>query len=65
MSEGHPDARRYPLPMLWHEVSIARDRIDQRHVTEALLTQSAIMSVLDKKGSENFKKLIKDLSDGG
>lgn len=64
MSEGHPEARRYPLPMLAHEVAIARDRINRQHVTNAVLTQGAIISAIDKQGAKEFQKQIKRLSRG-
>lgn len=65
MSEGHPAARHYPLCMLWHEADIARARAREQAVTNTLLIQSAIGSVISKKGSENFQKLVKDLSKDG
>jgi len=65
MAEGHPDARHYPLCMLWREADIARARWNQQATTEAVLAQQAICSVLSKSGSEGFQKLVKELSDDG
>lgn len=64
MSQGHPDARHYPLCTLWHEADLARKRINLGHVTEALLIQSAVASLLDKQAAKDFQSLIRKLSDG-
>lgn len=64
-SQGHPDAKHYPLCILWHEVDIARSRVREEAVTEALLIQAAVGSLLDKKGAENFQKLLKKMTSDG
>lgn len=62
VAEGQPDAARYPVCILWTEATIARQRINSHHVTQALLVQGAIMSVWG--GAKEFGKMIKGLSDG-
>ncbi|AIU37952.1 tail length tape measure protein [Chivirus chi] len=65
MSEGHPAARHYPLGYLWSETKIAKRRVNAGYVTQSLLMQSCIGAVLNgKKGGKEYKKLIKELSDG-
>lgn len=51
--------------MLWHEADIARDRINGRLVTQAILFQSAASSVMSKDGFKAFQKLVKKLSPNG
>jgi hypothetical protein len=51
--------------MLWHEVEIARARVHQEFVTQAVLFQNAAMSVMSKDGHKAFTKLIKKLSADG
>lgn len=60
LAHGHVDAYRYPLPVLWRETKIVRRRVNRDHVTQALLTQTAIASVF---GGKEFQKLIKTLSE--
>lgn len=62
MAEGHPDAARYPLGILWTEATIATQRTNQRHVTDALLVQGAIVSVWG--GGKEFSKMVKGLQHG-
>lgn len=65
MSQGHPDARRYPLGHLWSEINIARRRVNMQMVTESTLLQALLGSVMNgKNGGAHYKKLIKGLSDG-
>lgn len=65
MSEGHPDARRYPLGYLWSEITIARRRVNMQLVTESTLMQALLGAVMNsKKGGKHYNKLIKGLSDG-
>ena len=65
MAEGHPEAKHYPLCILWHEVDIARNRSREVAVTQALLIQAAVGSLLNKKGAEHFQKLVKDMTSDG
>lgn len=65
LSEGHPNARRYPVAMVWREAEICRARLNNRHVTESLLMQACIGGILGgKKGSDVYAKMIKDLNRG-
>lgn len=62
MSHGHPNARHYPVPMLWTEVRFAKRRENRRHATDAILTQMAINSALSEKGGKRFKEQITALT---
>lgn len=59
LAEGHPNARFYPIAVLWSEARIARQRINAKMVMEATLLQTAVSTVLGgKKATKNFKDLI-------
>ncbi|QMV34314.1 tail assembly chaperone [Salmonella phage vB_SentM_sal2] len=50
---------------MWSETKIAKRRVNAGYVTQSLLMQSCIGAVLNgKKGGKEYKKLIKELSDG-
>lgn len=65
LAQGHRYARRYPVCMLWHEAEIARARVHQEFVTQAILFQNAAASIMSKDGAKAFQKLVKQLSDDG
>lgn len=64
LSEGHADARRYPLWMLWDETRIVRERNNAVMVTNAVLLQMAAGSLFSKDAGKAFEKLVKRLADG-
>lgn len=65
-AQGHPAPNRLPICILWHEVEIARARVHQEFVTQAILFQNAAASIMaPKEGGKAFGKLIKKLSDDG
>ena len=61
VAHGHPEARRYPVPMLWTETRIVRSRLNRDLANSAVLTQMAILSVLSKKAGKAFDKRVKKL----
>lgn len=64
LSEGHVDARRYPLWMLWDETRIVRARNNAAMVTNAVLLQMAAGSLFSKEAGKAFEKVVKGLQDG-
>lgn len=64
-AQGHPAPNRLPICMLWHEVEIARARVHQEFVTQAILFQNAAASIMSKDGAKAFQKLVKQLSADG
>lgn len=62
MAHGHPEARKYPLAMLLDEFCLVIERLNAAEVTRATLLQSAISSVLSKKGGKVFDKTVKNLN---
>ena len=63
LAEGHSAARRYPLVVLWQEAQIARERVNTRMMTEALLIDAAIIRAVSGEG-KHFESLIKGLKNG-
>jgi hypothetical protein len=63
LSEGHADAWRYPLGMLWDEQVLVVERLNRREATRATLLQSAVSGVLSKEANKAFSEIIKDLDD--
>jgi hypothetical protein len=64
LAEGHVDPHFYPLSKLWLETELARERVNQRHVTDATLMQAVIIAALQKNGGKFLEKQIKKLTDG-
>lgn len=65
MANGHPDARHYPIGLVWTEAEMVTNRINNDMATTALLNQMAVSSLFSKEGGEQFTKIIKELTDGG
>lgn len=61
MAHGHIEARHYPVPLLWQETKIVRQRVNRELATEAVLTQMAVASILSKKAGDAFDKRIRTL----
>lgn len=61
MAHGHSEARHYPVPMLWTETRIVRERLNRELANNAIFTQKAMASVHSKKASEEFRKDIRGL----
>lgn len=51
--------------MLFVEAEIVRDRINGLAVTQAILLQNAVASVISKEGGKAFKEIVERLSNGG
>lgn len=62
-AHGHIEARRYPVPMLWKETRLVRERVNRDLANSAILTQMAIASVLTKEGGKAFNKHMRSLTE--
>lgn len=47
---------------IWDECQLIVERINNEKVTEAILIQSAVASLLSKEGGKQFSKLVKRLT---
>lgn len=65
MSEGHRDARLYPVAVTWSEVRIVRQRQAVRMQNEAVVMQTVIGSLFSKEGGKEFAKLLQRMDDVG
>lgn len=64
MDHGHPDARLYPLGMVWEETTIVVDRINNEAASNTALLQIAGSAVMGKQGMQLLKKVLKELTSG-
>ena len=64
LSEGHCDARRYPIWLLEIESALARERRDQDIALSSSMINSAINACFSKKAAREFTDNIKKLSHG-
>jgi len=64
LEHGHPEARDYPAGMVTDEVELIVDRINQSTVTNTVLMQLAVGSILSKEAGAALSKVIKGLQDG-
>ena len=60
-SEGHGSPNRYPIATLTYEAQLARERVNAKLKTEAVLLQGAIFSALSKSAGREFQKTLKKL----
>lgn len=66
LAEGHVNARKYPLAMLWNEAELVRERVNARLATEATLLHAVAMAVLTPKGKgvAHLNKTLRKLQNG-
>lgn len=64
LEHGHVHAALFPLWRLWVEAEIVRDRVNGLLVSEAILIQHAVGSLLSKEAAKSFKELVENLNDG-
>lgn len=62
LAEGHVHARHYPLGMVFDEVTMAADRVNNVLATQAVLTQLVVASAFDKDAGKTFTDAIKRLT---
>lgn len=64
LDHGHHQARHYPIGMVWEEVRIVVDRVNQEEASHATLMQAAVLGTKSKKGAQAFRKILKEMTDG-
>lgn len=65
LGNGHPEAAEYVIGRVWDEAELVVERLNSQMVTEAILVQSAVASLLTKEGGKEFTKLTKRLTGEG
>lgn len=58
LSEGHAEARRYPVAVVWSEARIVRQRHSNRRTRDAVITQLVLGSLFDKKAGKELTKML-------
>jgi len=62
IAHGHPQANRYPLPMVSAEARLVVERINRETVNESIMLRKAISSVLSEAGGKDFNEAVEDLN---
>lgn len=62
LAEGHTGAWKYPVWMVYSEARIARRRIYDRTVVDAMVLQTAMVTTL--AGGTALRDFLEDLEDG-
>lgn len=65
LSEGHAEARHYPVAVVWSEARIVRERNSYRRTRDTAITQHVIASAFDskKKVGKELKKLLEQVAE--
>jgi len=71
MDHGHPDARFYPIGMVWEEVEFVVRRVDAVLAKEVVLFQSALSTIPQqgmksadlKKRMQGFREAVEKLTE--
>lgn len=58
LSEGHTEARRYPIGMVWTEARFVRERNANRRTRDAAITQLVLGTLFSKKAGKELKELL-------
>jgi len=62
LDHGHPQARHYPVGMVWEEARLVVDRTNQQEASRTVLLHVAAAAVMSKKGHQALKKVLKELT---
>lgn len=63
LEHGHVHAQSYPIGMVWTEAAIVQQRLNEAAANQAVLTQSAVASLLSTKAGSAFRETLKALRD--
>lgn len=63
LSEGHAQARGYPIAMLWSEARIIRQRHAARRIRDAAIEQMVIGSQFSEKAGKKLPALLNKVSE--
>lgn len=65
LGNGHAGVAQYPLAKVYREAAVVEERLNSAAVTNAVLTQMAVASLLSKEAGKEFKKLIELIGGAG
>lgn len=63
LSEGHADARHYPVAVAWSEARIVRERHANRRSRDAAVTQLVLGTLFSKKAGKELEKLLNKVAE--
>lgn len=63
LSEGHADARHYPVAVVWSEAHIVRERNGNRRSRDAAIHQLVLSSLFGKKAAKELEKLLNKVAE--
>jgi len=63
LSEGHSEARRYPVVMVWNEARIVRERHANRRARDSAVTQLVLSTLFSKKAGKELEKLLNKVAE--
>jgi 23S rRNA maturation mini-RNase III len=63
LSEGHRDARRYPVAVVWSEANIVRQRNSARRYRDSAITQQVLGTLFSKKAGKELQKLLREVAE--
>lgn len=63
LSEGHADARHYPVAVVWSEARIVRERNNNRRLRDTAVTQLVLSSLFGKKAAKELEKLLNKVAE--
>lgn len=58
LAEGHADARRYVVGMVWTEARFVRERLSNRRIRDTAITQLLLSGLFNKKAGKELKNLL-------
>ena len=61
IGNGHAGAAQYPLVKVYREAAVVEERMNSVSVTNAVLMQMAVASLLSKEAGKEFKKIIEKI----
>ena len=64
LDHGHPQARLYPIGMVWEESALVVERMNREAASNTTLLQLAAGSLLSKDAAKQLKKTLKELLSG-
>lgn len=65
IGNGHAGAAQYPLVKVYREAAVVEERMNSVSVTNAVLMQMAVASLLSKEAGKEFKKIIEKIGGAG
>lgn len=63
LSEGHAEARHYPVAVVWSEARIVRERHSDRRHRDSTVTQLILGSMFGKQAGKLLKETLEQVAE--